>query len=160
MRIRKTARVLLFSPAGRLLLMRFEDDSVGEARVWWATVGGEMEPWENFLAAARREALEETGLSNLKLGPVVWAGEQVLTVKGEPVRMIETFVVGRSQSEEISADGWTDEERRVIREMRWWTPEEITASEEVIFPPILRGPLLADIAAGRYPGRVLTVDLG
>jgi ADP-ribose pyrophosphatase YjhB (NUDIX family) len=160
MRIRRTARLLLFSPAGRLLLVKFEDNAIAESRVWWATVGGEMEPWETFPAAARREALEETGLSDLKLGPVVWTGEQVLTLRGEPVRFIETFVVGRSTSEETIADGWTEEERRVIREMRWWTPEEIAASDEVIFPPLLRGPLLADIASGRYPATVLTVDLG
>jgi ADP-ribose pyrophosphatase YjhB (NUDIX family) len=159
MRIRRTARLLLFSPAGRLLLVKFKDDSIAESRVWWATVGGEMEPWENFLAAAKREALEETGMTDLQLGPVVWSGEQVLTLRGEPVRFIETFVVGRSTSEEISAAGWTDEERRVIREMRWWTPAEIAASPETIFPGLLRGPLLVDIAEGRYPATTLTVDL-
>ena len=37
--------------------------------------------------------LEETGLNDLDLGPVVWTGEQVLTLRGEPVRFIETFVV-------------------------------------------------------------------
>jgi ADP-ribose pyrophosphatase YjhB (NUDIX family) len=159
MRIRKTARLLLLSPAGRLLLVKFEDDAIAQSRVWWATVGGEMEPWESFLGAAEREALEETGMTDLKLGPVVWRGEQVLTLRGEPVRFIETFVVGRSTSEDLSTAGWTDEEKRVIREMRWWTPQEIAASPETIFPAILRGPLLADIAEGRYPTSPLTVDL-
>ncbi|MDB5431983.1 MAG: hydrolase [Caulobacter sp.] len=159
MRIRKTARLLLFSPAGRLLLVKFEDDAIAEATGWWATVGGQMEPGETFVAAAKREAFEETGLSDLDLGPVVWTGEQALTLRGEPTRFIETFVVGRAASEVLSDAGWTEDERRTIREMRWWTPAEIAASEEIIFPAILRGPLLADIAEGRYPSSTLTVDL-
>jgi 8-oxo-dGTP pyrophosphatase MutT (NUDIX family) len=50
------AEVLIFDPAGRLLLQRRSD--TGD----WAIPGGMMEPGETLEENARREVLEETGL--------------------------------------------------------------------------------------------------
>jgi len=51
------AEVLVFDPQGRLLLQRLTDTSE------WAIPGGMMEPGESFEQTARREILEETGLT-------------------------------------------------------------------------------------------------
>lgn len=58
--------VLIQDEAGRILLQRRGDDGL------WGVVGGGLEPGEDFLTAARRELLEETGLecSNLALLPL------------------------------------------------------------------------------------------
>lgn len=55
--------VLIQDEAGRVLLQQRGDDGL------WGTPGGSLEPSEDFLTAARRELLEETGLdcSNLAL---------------------------------------------------------------------------------------------
>lgn len=160
MRTRHTARVLLFSPEGRLLLVKFEDNATGQHPIWWATVGGGLDPGEDVMAGARREAFEETGLSDLAFGPAVWTGEHVLRLHGEPVRFFETFVVAHAAHEALDDSGWTEWERECVREMRWWDIGELAASDEIVFPPLLKTPLLADIAAGRYPDGVLTVELG
>lgn len=49
--------MLVFDPQGRLLLQRRTDTSE------WAIPGGMMEPGESFEQTARREILEETGLT-------------------------------------------------------------------------------------------------
>ena len=54
--------VLLQDESGRVLLERRGDDGL------WGVVGGGLEPGENFLQAAHRELLEETGLRCPNLG--------------------------------------------------------------------------------------------
>ncbi|BDP40665.1 DNA mismatch repair protein MutT [Deinococcus aetherius] len=54
--------VLLRDESGRVLLQRRGDDGL------WGLVGGGLEPGENFLEAAHRELLEETGLRCPNLG--------------------------------------------------------------------------------------------
>lgn len=57
--------VLIQDEQGRILLQRRGDDGL------WGVLGGTLEPGEDFLTAARRELLEETGLvcPNLRLMP-------------------------------------------------------------------------------------------
>ncbi|HTO39702.1 MAG TPA: NUDIX domain-containing protein, partial [Rhizomicrobium sp.] len=84
MRERQTARVLLIRPDKRLLLVRFEDPRVlPKFRNFWATVGGAIEEGESVEQGALREIEEETGLTDVRLGPVVWYGEPVIPLNGE-----------------------------------------------------------------------------
>ena len=144
-------------PSGRLLLLRCEGGPVAEgARRFWMTVGGGLEPGEDIAAAARREVAEETGLTEVTFGPAVWYSEQVLTLNGEATLFKETYLIAHSASEDLDAAGWTDLEREMIREWRWWSVEEIAATDEVIFPAGLAR-LLPDVIAGRYPADPLVI---
>jgi 8-oxo-dGTP pyrophosphatase MutT (NUDIX family) len=150
MRERPTVRVLLLGPDKRILLIRFHDDRLNGAKVFWATVGGGRDPGESVTDAALREIREETGLTDVTLGPVVWWDDVVITVDGEPVFFRETYIVAHAPTTELTFDGWTDLEREVIKDMRWFTVPEIKAATEQVYPEVLAA-WLPDILAGNYP---------
>ena len=70
MRARRTARVMVFDPAGRVLLIRCVVQRADGELVFWLTPGGEIEAGETPLEAARRELREELGLEVNVVGPV------------------------------------------------------------------------------------------
>ena len=59
----------MLDPDDRILLVRFEFPS---GRTFWATPGGGIEAGETPEDAIRRELAEETGLTDVEIGPVVW----------------------------------------------------------------------------------------
>lgn len=160
---RKTARVLLFDPAGRLLLMRMHDLDVADANgkvladAYWITIGGKMEPGEDVAAAALREVAEETGLEDTRLGSPVWYAEHVLSVRGTLLLFQETFVVAFTSGKGLDDRRWTADERRSIKGMKWWTAKELNASPDTFFPTSLKRHL-PPICKGEYPERVICIE--
>lgn len=151
MRIRLTARVLLTDPDGRILLMKgripTEPDRPGE----WFTVGGGAEPGETVLEAAAREIVEETGFTDFRLGPVVWARDIVfLSRRREPLLFHERYVHAWCGGGEPCSDGWQELERAFVDDLRWWRFEELQRLDETVHPRELIG-LLPDILARRWP---------
>ncbi len=159
MRERLTARVLLFDHQDRLLLMKGRLPGAPDAPGDWFTVGGGAEPGETEFQAAEREILEETGFTDVELGPVVWRREGPLALAGgEMVLFKERYIVARCAGGEPSREGWDEQERALIDDIRWWTLEELKATEEVAHPVGLAD-LLGDILAGRLPEDPLDIAL-
>jgi len=151
MRERITARVLLFDPQGRILLMKGRLPHAPDAPGEWFTVGGGVEPGESVLQAAAREIVEETGFAGVELGQAVWMREvEAATRRGDPVLVRETYVLARCAGGDPCRDGWDAREQSLIDDIRWWSLEEIHAAEET-FHPQDAARLLADILAGNIP---------
>lgn len=129
---RPAARILLLDAAGRALLFRFVPED-GRAP-FWCTPGGALDPDEDYATAARRELLEETGIA-ADPGPERFRREvEFLTLEQVEVHADERYFVVRAACDTIDCTGHTDLERRVMREWRWFTPDEIAGSAEPIFP--------------------------
>jgi ADP-ribose pyrophosphatase YjhB (NUDIX family) len=150
-RERPTARVLLFDPDHRVLLMRGRMPHQPEGFGAWFTVGGGIEPGESLAEAARREVAEETGFTEVEIGPVVWFREGTgRLASGERVLFKESYIVARCAGGEPHRGGWEAHEHRLMDDMRWWTRDALAASAEPIYPEGLAD-LLVDLIAGRFP---------
>ncbi|MFF6997438.1 GNAT family N-acetyltransferase [Streptomyces sp. NPDC008313] len=147
---RRAARVAVLDPGGAVFLFRYDNEEVG---VHWAMPGGGIEPGESRREGALRELREETGWTDLEPGPRLCTWEHDFTRAGVPVRQHEVIYVAHGpRREPLGGDhvrGTHSEEG--ILAWRWWTPEELAATKEALWPPDLAR-LLAEAAGPRPAG--------
>jgi 8-oxo-dGTP diphosphatase len=132
-RKRRTARVILFDEGGAVLLIRFVAVRPDGEFVFWALPGGKIEAGETEAEAAARELNEELGLRVAVEGPVYQDANQFWH-QGEMQDNQDFLFRGRCGRDEPRLAGVTAEEIGMMREIRWWTSEEIEGSRERIFP--------------------------
>ena len=145
--VRLAARILLLDDSDRILLFRTDSRVFGGPI--WITPGGGLEQGETYEEGADRELWEETGLRG-EIGPCVWINQYESAIDNIRYRQSQRFYVVRCAHFVVSSEGWTDEERVDLAETRWWTLEELLASNEMFRPPRLRA-LLPSVIAGEFP---------
>jgi len=131
--LRQAGRVIVLDPDGRVLLFRYDGPPPNGRR--WTTPGGGLDDGEDFAAGARRQLAEETGWTDVALGPQVH--EQTITMgyEGQIVRQHERYFLGRvpeprQRPRDVAALHASDG----IRAWRWWTADELDRTGEVIWP--------------------------
>jgi 8-oxo-dGTP diphosphatase len=125
---------MLFDEAGDVLLIRFVVPREDGEFVFWALPGGEIEPGETELAAAVREVREELGLELAAVTGPVYCDRNQFLHQGEMRDNTDFLFRAKCRREEPQLMGVTADEREIMREIRWWSEEEIAESRERIFP--------------------------
>lgn len=129
---RPAARILLVDAAGRTLLFRFTPAD-GRAP-FWCTPGGALDPGETYPAAARRELFEEVGIDR-DCGPeIARRTVDFLTIERVEVTADERWFRVDVDHCEVNPAGHTALERRVMQTWRWFTPADLAAETETIYP--------------------------
>lgn len=126
--VREAVRALVVGPQDQVLLL-----SLGfpGRQPFWTAPGGGVEAGETHADAVGRELAEEVGLRDVPADlPHVWDRcTRWEWADGRRVEQRERWYLLRVPSVfDPDVAGWTEEEREVIREVRWWTLEELAES--------------------------------
>jgi 8-oxo-dGTP pyrophosphatase MutT (NUDIX family) len=122
---RRTARIYVFDPDHRVLLIHFIVPRPNGPFAFWLTPGGEIEPGESPAQAAARELHEELALTVPVHGPVYTERNQ-FEHEGELRDNTDFFFTAHCEPEAPRLTGLTPAEMAIMHEARWWSPTEIS----------------------------------
>jgi 8-oxo-dGTP pyrophosphatase MutT (NUDIX family) len=144
--VRRAARALVLDDRNRVLLVRFARQDTGA--VWWSAPGGGVGAGETYEQAVLRETAEETGLDMRVPGAWVWTREHVLVWAGVLTHQIERYFLVRTPAFDARPSALTEEEQTVFSGLRWWTLDELEATDEELRPRRLAEYLRALLVEG------------
>ena len=130
---RNAVRAIILTSNGRILLMKIQEPISGNQ--FWITPGGAPEKHETAEEGLRRELVEETGLEEFQIGPLLWTREHHFTWNGKEYFQKEAYYVVQTdhfepRMDELAAPG----EWSAFRGFRWWNLNEIKMSDETFAP--------------------------
>lgn len=136
---REAARAVIFSPDGRVLMLKGRDGH-DASHQWWFTVGGGMTEGETPPQCVIREVTEETGIvvsEDDLVGPVLYRNADFFFFNVY-ARQDEWFylVYLRDEIGGLDQDGRTEMEQFLLQDYRWYSFEELDelASRERVYP--------------------------
>jgi ADP-ribose pyrophosphatase YjhB (NUDIX family) len=152
--LREGVRAVVLDDDDRILLVHFQFPD------WtlWATPGGGVEPGETLDVAIRRELLEEVGLVDVELGPIIWERTHIFPF-AEFSGQREKFFLVRTSTNVISPS-FSQQELLAERltAARWWSVQEIREASDERFAPRQLASLLETLLRQGPPGEL--VDTG
>ncbi|MDX2757758.1 NUDIX hydrolase [Streptomyces europaeiscabiei] len=157
--LRRVARVILLDPRERILLLHGHEPD-DPADDWWFTPGGGVEGAETREEAALRELAEETGITDVELGPVLWRRVCSFPFAGRRWDQDEWYYLARTTDTRrvVSVGaGLTELERRSVAGARWWTCGELARAHETVYPTRL-AELLRTLLDEGPPARPVVLD--
>ncbi|MFV0315676.1 MAG: NUDIX hydrolase [Microthrixaceae bacterium] len=131
---RRAARVVVFDPAGRILLISARNPAAAGGGHWWEIPGGGIDRGESSEQAAERELWEEAGIRDAQLGPVVWTQSVEFSFGGMRFDQDEWIHVATCDGTTNPPGGLEFLEAAAFGEQRWWSPDELCASGERTIP--------------------------
>jgi 8-oxo-dGTP pyrophosphatase MutT (NUDIX family) len=132
---RRSGRVLVIGPAGRVLLLQGFDPAQPSS-LYWFTIGGGIDHGEGTPQAALRELWEEAGIDATAgelIGPV-WQRTTEFSFDGVRYRQEEDYYVLRVGEVPVTLANLDPIERETITGYRWWSRQELAATTEAFFP--------------------------
>ena len=145
---RLAARVVLLDRDRNVFMINSVDPADPAKRPFWEIPGGGMDPGETSEQTAAREIVEETGITDFEMGPCIWTQQVQFTFAGMFFDSDERIHVAWCDGGEFSPRHLEYFEALAFRGARWWEPDDLLASDEVLLPPRMReflAPIVDDI---------------
>jgi len=149
---RTAARVILVDHAYRVLLQHATDPGLPDAGTWWELPGGGLNWGESSADAALRELREETGLhTGIRVGPCVWTREIRFGFRGLRIHQRELIHVAWLDDPDAPRAAKRHEPLEVgaLLGDRWWTLDELAASDATFYPSRMPQ-LMPAVVRGEY----------
>ncbi len=147
---RRAARVVVFDPSDRVLLIEGRDPARRAGTGWWEIPGGGIDPGEETADAARRELWEETGIGEADIGPCVWVQRVQYSFGGWHFDQDEYIHVARCDGTSLGPRGLEMLEAMAFGEQRWWAVEDVLDHGPRTIPYRMLE-FLEDLASGTLP---------
>jgi 8-oxo-dGTP pyrophosphatase MutT (NUDIX family) len=141
-------RALVLDSEGRTLLLRWPRPG---GSPFWIAPGGGVEPGESDEEALRRELREELALERRDFGPCLWTREFTFPWRDGWWHQRERYHLVHVEPDEITGGEELDN-------ARWWTADELVATDELTAPSRL-GDLLHDLVANGPPRKPIDVGV-
>jgi 8-oxo-dGTP pyrophosphatase MutT (NUDIX family)/G:T/U-mismatch repair DNA glycosylase len=137
--LREAVRALVLDPAGRVLMIRFEDNF----GTWWSTPGGGVEPGESDDRALARELAEEVGLLDYELGPVIWTREhRLVDIAAHGGQRERHYLIRTAPFDPVPGFSPDELVAEGVHDARWFTVDEL---DTVITGPRRLASLVRDL---------------
>ena len=153
---RPAARAVLLDREARIFLIEAEDPIDPRKPDWLEIPGGGMGWNEDSGAAALRELHEETGIPNVDMGPCVWVQQTEYDFAGYHFESDDRIHVAWCDGGEYDPKGLEALEAAAFMGARWWTLDELMASDMPTVPYLLREHLPA-LIAGDLPAEPIDI---
>ena len=151
MKIRKSSRAILLNSENKIFLFKFEFAMLSEHKTLWVTPGGGVESGESFEQALNRELYEELGLEIDGSYQCIYIRNKPFTTKsGEEFISEERYFLVKIDNPNLSFNNMTQTEKRLTKDYKWWSVDEINSSSEVFFMDKL-GAKIVKIIDGDIP---------
>lgn len=158
-RRRQAARVVLLGRDNRVLLIESVDPANPQGPPWWEIPGGGMFPGEPSADTVVRELREEAGVTDARIGPVVWTQSVQFTFAGLYFDQDEFIHVAWTEQTELEEPELELFEAMAFQSIRWWTVEEVVAHTGRFLPPKLPE-LLPALVRGELPDPPIDISPG
>ncbi len=154
---RPAARVVLLDRERRIFLVNSEDPADPRKRPWWEIPGGGVDVGESSEDACRRELAEETGITEVEIGPCIWTQHVEFDFGGLHFDSRERIHVAWCDGGEYRPTHLEYLEAAAFLGARWWPLDELLASDEPVLPVRLRE-FLPPIVAGSLPAEPVDIS--
>jgi 8-oxo-dGTP pyrophosphatase MutT (NUDIX family) len=148
---RTAARAVVLDPNDRLLLLQGRDPTRPGEPPWWELPGGGIERNETSAEAALRELREETGITEVTIGPCVFTQHARFTFAGIDFDQFEYLHLARVPAATVWAPQRLEAlEAAALSGQAWWAAGDLAGIPERIIPDALRW-AVTQLLAGPLP---------